>query len=239
MTHIIAKIIYSFIITSLCAGCIFDSDSKDQKNTGTYKLEVEPSEKLTYPGGGGVYLIEMKTSEDFSGKVLLSLSVNPNLNASLFSSVLTKDNTVTDVVVLPDTASVIGTYSIDVISRHAGKSDTLNLSLELSETYDDFLSDKDYHVDHEEYVSWLQNQYPELGINDSQQWTGFNNYLGILIGGSSWTFVCDKWVMTRTGTVYPFCKYMLFYVLRLIRISYFLRNNSEKFSEVLCSYPPI
>lgn len=76
----------------VCLGCnLGKSQEPNAIDRGTYGLEVTPTSVRSYTGGGGVFVLSMTPSEDFEGRVVLSVIAHPSLSAELFDESLTSD----------------------------------------------------------------------------------------------------------------------------------------------------
>ncbi len=113
-------------------GCLFDGDGDGASDRGTYAMVISESALSTYPGGGGVTILEMIPSEDFAGSVRLTLQSEKGLNASLNRTTLSPEYSVTEIIIRPDSTLAFGSYPVRVLQTHNGKSDTLTVSVTVS-----------------------------------------------------------------------------------------------------------
>ncbi len=166
-----------------------------ENDRGSYTLQVTPTSIRSYRGGGGVFILSMTPSEDFEGKVLLSVVADPALGAGLFNKFLTSETRVAEVTIRPDTTAAAGIDTISVIHTHAAVSDTLTLEVEIV-VGRLLVLPRDFAIARQdEFVTWLQSEHPELGIEMGQDWFGYFKYPG-WVGASTWIFLNSRWEMT-------------------------------------------
>ncbi len=182
----------------ICLSCnneksILEANLQDD---GSCTLQATPTNIQSYKGGGGIFILSMTPSEDFAGKVLLSVVAASALHAQISPEALTLGKGVAEVTMRPDTTVALGDFLIRVIATHAEKSDTLALEVKILEL--DGPSTYDYASEvHNEFIQWVQDEHPELGIITGQNWFSYNNN-PILRPGTPgyWTFLNQTWDVT-------------------------------------------
>ena len=117
------------IIVSLAVfivqGCIFDKDDSESSDFGTFELVLSNTSFRTYPGGGGISMIELIPSEDFDGSVRLSLNAPGESNAYLNKRILTAENPITELVIHPELKLDFAEYDIELRYSHGGKTEMI------------------------------------------------------------------------------------------------------------------
>lgn len=206
----IIVVIHIFIIITLSAGCLFDSDDnsddKELKDRGSYTLEAIITERIeevypqydeivSYPGGGGLFILIMKPGEDFEGRVRLSVSADSLLNAFLTRDYLSLENCVAELAIRPDSSMDFGTDSLEVVSIHAGIADTLNLIVEIRSFNQKTILLVAVPCQ-SLFVSWLEMNYPELGIEAGQDWFIYNKFPMVVGGGAIYAYLNETWEMS-------------------------------------------
>ena len=199
MTRIIIMI--AILLNShLISGCIFNSDSPELKDAGTYTLKADKSTLQSGRNGGGLFIISMETSEDFQGKVQLTIDFNPNLNAELTTSVLSLDKLVTELMIRPDSLIALGDYTIKVISEHGGVKDEIELYVEIVQSIpEDFNPPYQKYI---EFVQWVESEYSIIVFEEGEELFSFFEY-PIRDGGSTFYFLSSTLETKITQIVIP------------------------------------
>ena len=190
-----------------------EAHSASLKDKGNYVLEADPDSLVSYSGGGGLFVLSLVPGQTFDGKVVLSLVADPRLNAELRTTILTRNNPVTDVTIRPDTLTPPTIFNIAVLALHAGVADTIHLGVSTLVDASPWgeLEDKGgtyAALRREEFVEWLQSAHPELGIRVGQDWFGYNRQPGnwegdLYVGGGIWVFLNPIWEMQIRSIVIP------------------------------------
>jgi len=201
--------ICSFLIVIFLSGCILDKDdSKETEDEGSYIIETNKTEIQSYPDGGGLFIIMMTPSEDFMGKVRLSVSANNLLNSRLTNEALSLEKRITEVEIHPDKITEIDEYILKIISQHGVTVDTLFLKIDVVEPNLPWNSPIYYGNAvniHNMFIQWLQDTNPKLGVNDTNDWFFYNNSPIIIPGApGDWTFLSETWDITVIWAGYPF-----------------------------------
>ena len=184
------------------------------KDRGHYTLESDPDSLVSYGGGGGIFVLSMTPDDDFEGKVTLSLNVDPVLNARLTTEFLSRDQTVAEVTIRPDSFLTPDTYTISVVAMHTGAVDTLSLGVSTlvdgmpwgipsGEWHDDCVERK-----RNELLSWLDTTHPQLRMKMDQKWFSYNqkvsNWEGMSWGGcATWISLSREWEIWIREVVVP------------------------------------
>lgn len=177
----------------LISGCMFsDNDTTTNNDSGSYVLTVSDTTHVTYPGGGGIFLIQLHPDSLYTGTVMLALSGNPGLNATLYRSCLTKDATVSEILMKPDSTIIVGDYNLRLKHKHGGRDDCIVINIQLVER----LYLPNITTDHisNDFDQWLADTHPEYGIHPSQIWYRFSNNPQLVPGlPSDWSYVNNDW----------------------------------------------
>ncbi|MFC1541665.1 hypothetical protein ACFL50_04350, partial [Candidatus Latescibacterota bacterium] len=116
---------------------------------------------------------------------------------------------ISEVEFYPDSTVASGLHTITIISKHGGKRDSLELFVEV--IYPDYpLPSTPYPS--QSFVSWIQEEYPEMGIIPRVKWIHYINYpINILPGQSlEQTWINQSWEMTVFNLgYYPYMKWCL------------------------------
>jgi len=207
------------ILITITIGCSEKKSVNPIKDAGTYKIEIEPAlpaplltPMKSYRSGGGLFILSMEPGDNFEGKVLLTVNAIQALNVEITTAMLSLDKRVAEILIYPDSKIAIGTEIIKVISEHADVADTLEIEVEIVEP-DSLSTEKTATKLHDEFVLFVQEAYPELGITTGQDWFNYNQH-PILLSGTpgKWTFLNQTWDMTVYWTVWP--KMPVWFLLR-------------------------
>ena len=184
----------------LFSGCLFDSDNAESKDKGTYTLEAEPRSLLSYPGGGGLFILVMTPGKGFEGSVRLTVDAVHTLNPQLTTETLSTNKRVAEVEIRPDSTAAIGIYTLKVISEHSMLKDTLELEVDVVDTNVPIERLQDSPPS--DFVQWLEKEHPEFCIEEGQEWFIWFKYPG-LDGAGTWVFLNQSWEMTIRKEVMP------------------------------------
>ena len=193
----------------VAGGCIFDSETKKEKDKGIYTLEADQTWMRSCRGGGGLYILSMDISEDFEGEVRLKVEADPAINPELTTEVLSLHKRVAELVIHPDSTVALGYDTLRVISEHASAADTLELYLLM--VYQG-KNHKPIPQWQNEFVKWLEDEYPEFGIKEGQEWFGWSKYPG-MSGAGFWTYLNETWEITVNLIITP-SRYPDYFLLR-------------------------
>jgi len=188
-----------------------ESDANDR---GFYTLQATPTSIQSYRDGGGIFILSMTPSQDFAGKVLVSVVADPALRAELFNEFLTSETRVAEVTIRPDTTAALKSYAISVIHTHTGVSDTLICNVEMVDPIPPIESSE---LDlPPEFVQWLEMEHSELGIRDGQEWFSYRNDPIIVPGADlEETHLNQTWIVTvRWGLRPPWIIQPVWFLLR-------------------------
>lgn len=168
-------------------------------DTDTYKIDAEPADLHSCPGGGGLYILIMTPKEDFEGEIRLSINTDQLLNTSLTSEVFSIENQISEVTIRPDTTLTKGIRIVQVVSLYEGVADTLTLSVGLQIP----VPTSDYaKARKNEFLEWLETYHPEFGITKGQEWFYYRKDT-MLVGGDKYTLLNELWDMTVSWGTFP------------------------------------
>ncbi len=199
MRRPIVFVLIAWLLTVM-AGCLF-SDSKNGgssggRDRGSYSLAVSQTSCVTYPGGGGIFLIQLLPDSLFAGDVRLNLTAAPELNAELYRESIDRDKPVSEIVVKPDSTMAMGDYALNLSHAHGDTSAAVEFTVKLDEGDYRGLYPRGHLTDilPEEFLVWMVENYPELEIEDEDSWYRYCNR-----PYNSWTYVSTEW---HLGTIW-------------------------------------
>lgn len=86
-----------------------------------FEIGAKYSYIRSYPGGGGIFLIDMTPKNDFSGHVSLKINADPVLNAELDKETLDKQSQVAELTIQPNEFTELKTYEIVLTATYHKK----------------------------------------------------------------------------------------------------------------------
>ncbi len=158
---------------------------------GSFTLEAKFSHIDSYPKGGGIFILKVVPGEDMVGDVSLTLNANTRLNAELYRTVVNAGTPITEVSVGPSNSIPIGYHYIEVTASNMEHSETITLEVEVV-NWDGTGSMGYAREKLDEFVVWLEGNYPELGTFSDRQWSVYGTYPGILVV-MHYTFLDIDW----------------------------------------------
>jgi hypothetical protein len=87
-------------------------------NKGGFEIEAKYSAIRSYPGGGGIFILNMTPEHDFSGFVFLGIRGDSKLNAQLTARILHRNVRVAELTISPSEFIDIKTYEIVLTAIH-------------------------------------------------------------------------------------------------------------------------
>jgi hypothetical protein len=113
----------AFFACLLLTQCSNDDKSVQPVETdgGTYTLVANYDSIRSMPGGGGIFVVRIVPSADFTGSVKLNLDADTALHVSLTKATLVKSDTVTDITINPGLSAQEGVITFTCTASHAGK----------------------------------------------------------------------------------------------------------------------
>ena len=86
-----------------------------------FEIETKYSFIRSYPGGGGIFIIQMIPKNDFLGYVSLKYDADPNLNAELDRETLDKESQIAELTIQPNKLTELITYEIVLTATYHKK----------------------------------------------------------------------------------------------------------------------
>ncbi len=145
----------------------------------------------SHPGGGGIYVVAMVPSDDFTGTVLLSLKADKQLNAALTTTTLIPERTVAEITLAPDTLIAPSLHSLELQVTQGVDTTVLTFKADILQWQccppsEWALSRRDA------LLGSLTALYPEIGFVPDSAWVAYNTYPTILVV-EHWTFLYEDW----------------------------------------------
>ncbi len=186
---------YPFMLLMLISihGCIFNDNTKSSPDKGTYTIAVSDSSLSTYPGGGGVSIVEMIPSEDFEGSGEYKVSGFSGLHAMVNRKSVSMEKRITELVIYPDSTVSTGLYKVTLLHTHGGKTDTLLVPVTISKLVLPTLYTAAKEIVLPEFIDWSRKNYPPLNAFDYDNtfiYAITNMGIG---GGGIWILVNNEW----------------------------------------------
>ena len=171
-----------FLITSFIITSLFSCDKEDTNNEEySFQLESKFDSIRSCPGGGGLFIIKLNNTDNQTEKINLQLASDKKLNATLTKNHVSSDQSVFEILIKPDKDISISDYQITVTGERKShiNSVKLNVSIidwESSSELGEIITRKKTA-----YVKWLNNNYPDININNQTDWDIYTTYPQIII----------------------------------------------------------
>jgi hypothetical protein len=164
------------------------------------QLKAKYSYIRSYPGGGGLFIVELESDDSLSGSVSLRIEADAVLNAELDRQILNRESDVAEITIRPEVTAPIKTYRINVIACRPAVSppapldlcQTVELEIEMlpwGGAVPDYAQAK-----RDELLEWVEATHSEFGRLSAQKWYPYMTYPGILVV-EHWTFLNEEWEM--------------------------------------------
>jgi len=206
----IAKFLLSvFVIIALGCGCSSDkliTSSQQNADSDLTKLtpnnldnrfirfEPKYSYIRSYPSGGGIFVLR-KIPQPFTPapapqNYRIEIYAHPDLNAELITTFGGRVSNIVEITVKPSPDIEIGLYRIGVAVFQDGCAYRIPLEVDImpGEWSDDSLA----VVKRDEFLPWLESNYPEFGDLPALEWESYFTYPGIWVV-EHWTFLGEKY----------------------------------------------
>jgi hypothetical protein len=140
----------------LILGC--EKDNPIEPDDGDYTLSVKYDSIRSYPGGGGIFVLSVKTDTGFTGIIKLSLQADIRLNAEFTESELDNVKGISNIELAPAADLAPGTYPIRLTARHNGMEKIKELKVIVYEWDGNIVDALDKLLP---FKSWLQANKPQ------------------------------------------------------------------------------
>jgi hypothetical protein len=124
-------VVWILIFSGICVGISVGKElKKNINNCQTYEQKImnDKFEIVTkysyirsYPGGGGIFIIDLNPKADFSGYVSLEINADPHLFIELDKTILNKKSQIAELTIQPDKTIEIKTYEIVITANYHQK----------------------------------------------------------------------------------------------------------------------
>jgi len=162
----------------------------EKGSAGSFELTAVYDRIRSCPECGGIFIAQLKTSQDFSGIIKLQLEADPVLNATLDRAFLDTKSNVAEITIQPGLKAEIKNYEIILNAYHAGLTKSLRFVVEMY-PYQQF--DTSWVVTkRDEFMPWLEHEHPEFADVLDQEWFAYLTYPQIWVV-EHWTFLSDEW----------------------------------------------
>ena len=178
------------LLTAIGVGCSNDTEEDEDKDN--YTIASKYTRIRSYRDGGGVFIVSMTPSDDFSGEVALNISTDPALNAELDRHSLDRRSTIAEIAIYPDQSAKIENYEIGLEATRISDGQSIILGVEMfdwgSGNINDAMAKRD------QILSWVEAEYPDLGNFSKRYWFPYMTYPETLVV-EHWTFLNMEWEM--------------------------------------------
>ena len=170
-------------------------ESRNAESDRGFILKPKYSYIRSYPGGGGIFIVKLFTSDNTSADFILSLRANPSLNARLDRNTLNADTSVAEITIHPSRSVEIGMYEIELRAiranpSHIGVFQVITLEVEIFQWGP--ANPANVIPKRDEFIGWLETEHPELGNFSNHIWFPYMTYPQIWVV-EHWTFLDEDW----------------------------------------------
>ncbi len=170
--HVRCRFLF-IILLVFSQGCLEEFGSDPGRNYTLYSLEIEPGRVISYPGGGGLFLLDMTPGPEFGDSLVLSLQADSGLHGMLHDRILTEDRQVTEVSIRPDSTVETNGYSLQLSGTHGTQTNTFLMSV----TIVDYAPGNSLPVarsKQDTFLTWVNENYPDYEVTSSGEWFIYN-----------------------------------------------------------------
>lgn len=175
-----------------------DNDSSkltlDNLDSQSRRLKPKYSYIRSYPSGGGVFILRNLPGPfspvHYPQHCRFELYAHPDLNAKLITTFGGHFSNIKEITVNPSPDIEAGLYRIRVAVFHDGYAYRIPLEVDIwpGGWSDDSLA----VVKRDEFLPWLEANYPEFGDIAGLEWDSYFTYPGIWVV-EHWTFLSEKY----------------------------------------------
>ena len=125
---LVVVVVGILVLMGLGAGIAIGEEAEQETQQSQHNIQMLINEKFeiktkysyirSYPGGGGIFIINMTPKNDFSGYVILKINADTNLNAELDRETLDKESQVAELTIQPNELTDLKTYEIELTATH-------------------------------------------------------------------------------------------------------------------------
>jgi len=145
----------------------------------------------SYPGGGGIFLLQLSENATLEENISIELIADPELRAQLTNTVFTQTNPTGELIIRPTENITEGISKIIILSKNDGLPKTKILEVELFDIEPEEPSR--YIIDKRNgLLDWLSTTYPEYENISNQTWFAYRTYVRVL-EVEHWTFLSSDY----------------------------------------------
>jgi len=179
-----------YIIVYCIIAVLVVSCNNEKQNDTSFKIESVYDSIRSCPACGGVFIISLSDILTISGNIELSLEASLDLDASLTKTKISKEFPITEVVIKPSKNIQAENYVVKLNASNEVYDTTINLFVEVYDWPSEI--NEGSSIKKDEYILWLQDNFPEINITQATQWITYPTYPQILIV-EHFTFLNDDY----------------------------------------------
>jgi hypothetical protein len=141
----------------------------------------------SYPGGGGIFLLQLSENETAEENISIELIADPELQAQLTTTIFTQTNPVGELTIRPTDNITEGTSKIILLSKNDALPKAKILEVEIFDI--EYDQPSRYIIDKRNaFLNWLSNTDPKYENISDQTWFAYRTYVRVL-EVEHWTFL--------------------------------------------------
>jgi len=171
--HFHSKLLFLVLLLVFSQGCLEEFGANPDRNYTVYSLEIDPGRAFSYPGGGGLFLLDMTPGPEFQDSLVLSLQADSGLQAVLHGHILTEDRQVTEITLRPDSALETGGYTLQLTAIHGTQTNVFLMTT----TVVDYTPGNTLAIarsKRDTFLTWINKNYPDYGVAPGDEWSMYN-----------------------------------------------------------------
>lgn len=156
-----------------------------------FTINAKYSYIMSYPEGGGIFLINMTPRNNFNGNVSLKIEASVNLNVQVNKDILSESSRVAEITLYPNNLTRIGLHEIELTATNANISRLISLEVDI---FNRSIGNPSSYIlgKKNKLINWIEKKYPIFGNISDQDWFAYMTYVDILVV-EHWTFISPEW----------------------------------------------
>ena len=185
------------LILLLCivSSCIFDTNESAPPQPQGFTYSISPLGIDTHPGGGGLILVSLDPSKEFTGNLFIRVYPPEHVRVIPQTIRLTTEWRFDEIEVYIDSTAAEGEMEMDITAEHEGVMYTAVVSVKINSIslYLNDVGDLDTHNPPIGLSNWLTSIHPELGIIADGLWSSWCENASHWAGNFSFRYVNSTW----------------------------------------------
>ena len=184
-----------FLLLFFSSGCIFDSSDTSAPKPQGFTYSISPLGIDTHPGGGGLILVSLDPSKEFTGDLFIRVYPPEHVRVVPQTIRLTHEWRFDEIEVYIDSTAAEGEMEMDITAEHEGATYTTVVPVKLQAQHNSIIGKGalDTHNPPISLCNWLSANHPELGIMMDGNWRSWCENRSIKTTNLSFRYVNLEW----------------------------------------------